>query len=78
MALGRTAPVPDGLIHHSDKGPQLTSNDYIAFCHTRQMRPSVGRTGVCWDNAVAESFWNPSSATASKNESSRPAPRPAG
>lgn len=22
------------------------------------MRQSVGRTGVCWDNSVAESFWS--------------------
>jgi putative transposase len=38
---------------------QYTSNDYIDYCQdaTRQLRPSVGRTGVCWDNAVAESFW---------------------
>ncbi|MGH3520184.1 MAG: integrase core domain-containing protein, partial [Haloechinothrix sp.] len=36
---------------------QYTSNDYLEFCHARQLRPSVGRTGVCWDNAVAESFW---------------------
>jgi putative transposase len=36
---------------------QFTSNDYIDFCHDRLMRPSAGATAVCWDNAVAESFW---------------------
>jgi transposase InsO family protein len=46
-----------GVIAHADRGSQYTSNDYIDFCGDRQMRPSVGRTGVCWDNAVAESFW---------------------
>ena len=46
-----------GVIGHADRGSQYTSNDYLEFCHARQLRPSVGRTGVCWDNAVAESFW---------------------
>jgi putative transposase len=46
-----------GVIAHADRGTQYTSNDYIDYCHERQLRPSVGRTGVCWDNAVAESFW---------------------
>jgi len=46
-----------GVIAHADRGSQYTSNDYIDFCHDRQMRPSVGITGVCWDNAVVESFW---------------------
>lgn len=46
-----------GVIGHADRGSQYTSNDYLEFLRVRQMRPSVGRTGVCWDNAVAESFW---------------------
>jgi putative transposase len=46
-----------GVIGHADRGSQYTSNDYIDFCQARQMRPSVGKTGICWDNAVAESFW---------------------
>jgi putative transposase len=46
-----------GVIAHADRGSQYTSNDYIDFCQARQMRPSVGKTGICWDNAVAESFW---------------------
>jgi transposase InsO family protein len=48
-----------GVIVHADRGSQYTSNDYLDHCldQRRQLRPSVGRTGVCWDNAVAESFW---------------------
>jgi putative transposase len=46
-----------GVIGHADRGSQYTSNDYLDFCHARQIRPSVGKTGICWDNAVAESFW---------------------
>jgi transposase InsO family protein len=48
-----------GVIVHADRGSQYTSNDYLDYCQDqgRQLRPSVGRTGVCWDNAVAESFW---------------------
>src|SRR5947209_1988499 len=49
----------DGVIAHGDRGWQYTSNEYIDYCQdaSRQMRPSVGTTGVCWYNAVAESFW---------------------
>ena len=46
-----------GVIAHADRGSQYTSNDYLDFCAGRQLRPSVGKTGICWDNAVAESFW---------------------
>ena len=44
-------------ISHADRGSQYTSIDYLSFCSDNGLRPSVGRTGVCWDNAVAESFW---------------------
>lgn len=46
-----------GVIVHADRGSQYTSNDYIDYCLARQLRPSVGRSGICYDNAVAESFW---------------------
>jgi len=46
-----------GVIAHADRGSQYTSNDYLDYCQQRQLRPSVGKTGICWDNAVAESFW---------------------
>ena len=46
-----------GVIAHADRGSQYTANDYVDFCQDRKMCPSVGRTGVCWDHAVAESFW---------------------
>ena len=57
MAVTARAGHVAGVIAHADRGSQYTSNDYLGFCQTHQLRRSVGRTGVCWDNAVAESFW---------------------
>jgi putative transposase len=36
---------------------QYTSGEFARFCKENQVRTSVGRTGVCWDNAAAESFF---------------------
>jgi putative transposase len=47
---------PAGLIHHSDRGSQYLSRDYQGQLASFGMRPSAGRVGVCWDNAVTESF----------------------
>lgn len=48
----------DGVICHGDRGSQYTSADYRDRLAQLGMRQSVGRTGVCWDNAVAEAFWS--------------------
>jgi putative transposase len=37
--------------------PQYTSADFDAFTARHSIRRSLGRTGVCWDNAAAESFF---------------------
>jgi putative transposase len=57
MAVAARAGRVAGVIGHADRGSQYTSNDYLDFCQAYQLRPSVGRTGICFDNAVAESFW---------------------
>ena len=48
---------PDAIFH-SDRGTQYTSREFHQYCQRIGVRPSVGRTGVCWDNAVAESFFS--------------------
>lgn len=53
----RSGRVAKNAIFHSDKGSQYTSHDFADFCQKNDVRRSVGRTGVCWDNAVAESFF---------------------
>jgi putative transposase len=49
---------PDpGVIFHSDRGSQYTSHDYARLADDCLVTLSVGRTGQCWDNALAESFF---------------------
>jgi transposase InsO family protein len=36
---------------------QYTSREFTQFCKDKHVRTSLGRTGVCWDNAAAESFF---------------------
>ncbi len=50
--------VEPGAIFHSDRGTQYTSTEFHHYCQRIRARTSVGRTGVCWDNAVAESFFS--------------------
>jgi putative transposase len=57
MAIAARNPKP-GLIHHSDRGSQYTSDDYRALLESHKMRQSVSRPGNCWDNAVVESFFS--------------------
>jgi transposase InsO family protein len=46
-----------GLLHHSDRGCQYTSAEYRARLEKLGVTVSMSRTGNCWDNAVAESFF---------------------
>jgi transposase InsO family protein len=48
--------IPLDAIFHSDRGSQYTAVEFRDKLRALRIRPSVGRTGVCWDNAMAESF----------------------
>lgn len=56
MARTNTS-LADDCIFHSDRGSQYTSTDLATYLNDHDMRGSMGRTGVCWDNALAESFF---------------------
>lgn len=58
MAVAARGGDVEGLIFHGDRGSQYISGDYRGRLAEFQMRQSVGRTGVCWDNSVAEAFWS--------------------
>jgi transposase InsO family protein len=56
MALAARNPAPDSLIHHSDRGVQYASNDYVARLTARGISVSMSRIANPYDNAKAESF----------------------
>ncbi|SBW17883.1 Integrase catalytic subunit [Candidatus Protofrankia californiensis] len=56
MAITRRRP-PPGVIFHSDRGSQYTSGTFDTYCKKNKVLRSLGRTGICYDNAVSESFF---------------------
>ena len=53
----RNNTIAAGAIFHSDRGSNYTSAEFAATLAGHDIRQSVGRTGICYDNAMAESFF---------------------
>ena len=56
MAVWRRKPT-SRVIVHSDQGSQFTSHEWQLFLKQHNLEASMSRRGNCYDNAVAESFF---------------------
>ena len=57
MALTLRGELPASVIFHTDRGTQYASSQITDFAAANGLTRSMGYTGVCWDNAMAESFF---------------------
>jgi putative transposase len=57
MAVENRRPGKGEVVFHSDRGSQYTGRAFRDLCFANGIIPSVGKTGICYDNAAAES-WN--------------------
>jgi transposase InsO family protein len=57
MAITLRGERPAKVIFHTDRGTQYASEQITAFANENGLTRSMGYTGVCWDNAMAESFF---------------------
>ena len=48
---------PAGLLHHSDRGSECTSDRYLSLLGELGIEVSMSRTANCYDNAAMESFF---------------------
>jgi putative transposase len=55
QAIAERQPQP-GLVHHSDRGIQYASVEYVGVLAQHQMTPSMSRPANPYDNATCESF----------------------
>jgi len=55
QAIATRKPAP-GLVHHSDRGVQYASDEYVGVLERHGMIPSMSRPGNPYDNASCESF----------------------
>ncbi|WP_339428177.1 IS3 family transposase [Pseudomonas sp. RA_105y_Pfl1_P41] len=56
MAVWRRKPKQEVMVH-SDQGSQYSSSDWRSFLKANNLVASMSRRGNCYDNAVAESFF---------------------
>lgn len=56
MAISCRRPPEGQLVMHTDRGAQYTGHAFRDLCLINGILPSVGHTGICFDNAAAESF----------------------
>ncbi|MEU5425040.1 IS3 family transposase, partial [Streptomyces olivoreticuli] len=53
----RNRKLAKGAVFHSDRGSNYMSAEYGTVLEGLRLRRSAGRTGICFDNAMAESFF---------------------
>jgi putative transposase len=53
----RNHELADGAIFHADRGSHYTPAQFATTLKNNNLRQSVGRTRICYDNAMAESFF---------------------
>ena len=59
LRMARTLRQSDNtVVFHADRGTQYTATSTWQTCQELDLTQSMGRTGVCWDNAMAEAFWS--------------------
>jgi putative transposase len=57
MAVVLRGDLPETVVFHTDRGTQYASEQITIFAAANRLVRSMGHTGVCWDNAMAESFF---------------------
>jgi transposase InsO family protein len=56
-AVGSRGSIPEGILHHSDRGSTYASDDYQRLLNKKGMKTSMSAKGNCYDNAAMESFY---------------------
>ena len=57
MAITLRGELPEKVVFHTDRGTQYASAQITEFADLNGITRSMGLTGICWDNAMAESFF---------------------